>query len=533
MKNIVFAFFAASLLPLAAEEVKAPVTGAMVFKNGVSAVRRTVQPGKLTAFELADTIEPQQGSLWFTGPVLSVIRKEGKKPVPGKYPLSNITKTFAGQDVTLLVSCGQTTRELSGTVWDPDPGKDREAGDMEEGDIWLKLANGQFIMLQQNAVRSIQVKGQPKKANRPEKFDKRPVWEFTLSKPAEQPIFVDYLTQGISWQSAYRLELGKENKMRLAMDAEIINKLADMKNIDLFLASGYANFAGSGIKSPMAMIQPDQENEPVPESAAPARYSLQRKSAASYAANDRIALSAPASFGETATGETEDITLLHLPEFTLKKGEVCHRVLDRAETSFERLVHWQIAARRNPDNGRIYRSDNPVPMDALRFKNPFDRPITASPLEIRDGGMVLAQARIPWVNRGDVAIVDITQAQTVTGKIVEYETPSQDTSRAESLLEIVVRNKDGRVISGTLAGRSYRVFDVQGELRLKNHRRQAARVLIKLNYAGALISADGKPENTMLDQTSYVNPNACLIWDMELPAGGEKILKYRYNVLHH
>lgn len=530
MKNIVFAFFAASLLPLAAEEVKAPVTGAMVFKNGVSAVRRTVQPGKLTAFELADTIEPQQGSLWFTGPVLSVIRKEGKKPVPGKYPLSNITKTFAGQDVTLLVSCGQTTRELSGTVWDPDPGKDGEERDMEDGDIWLKLANGQFIMLQQNAVRSIQVKGQPKQANRPEKFDKRPVWEFTLSKPAEQPIFVDYLTQGISWQSAYRLELGKENKMRLAMDAEIINKLADMKKIDLFLASGYANFAGSGIKSPMAMIQPDQENEPVPESAAPARYSLQRKSAASYAANDRVALSAPASFGETATGETEDITLLHLPEFTLKKGEVCHRVLDRAEGTFERLVHWQIPARRNAESGRIYHSGAPEPMDALRFKNPFDRAITSGLLEILDGGAVLAQVQLPWVNRGDTAIVNITKALTVTGKVVEYEAPPQNTARAEKMFDSVVRNKHGQIVSGVLAGRNYRVTDVLGELHLKNHREKAARILIKLNYAGTLVSADGNPENTMVDRGLSINPQTCLTWELELPARAEKVLKYRYNV---
>lgn len=528
MKNVIFSFFAAALLPLAADDIKAPVTGAMIFKNNISAVRRTIDPGKMTRFELAETIVPLQGSLWFTGPVQAVVRKEGQKQVKGKYPLSNIVKTFAGQTVTLTVSNGRNAyREITGTVWDPVPNPEKSNHDQDSDMVWLKLSDGQFFMIARHLIAAVRVKGQPKPAALPERFDKRPVWEFTLSAPAEKPFFVDYLTQGLSWQSAYRIELGKANKMALAMDAEIVNNLADLKDVDLFLASGHANFANLG-SSPMAMTQPAGQTPPVTRM----YYSNARFKNSDRAVMAGASAAAPAEFGIDATGETADITLLPLKKFTLKKGEVCHRVLDRAETSFERLVHWQIAARRNPDNGRIYRSDNPAPMDALRFKNPFDRPITASPLEIRDGGMVLAQARIPWVNRGDVAIVDITQAQTVTGKIVEYETPSLDTSRAESLLEIVVRNKDGRVISGTLAGRSYRVFDVQGELRLKNHRRQAARVLIKLNYAGALISADGKPENTMLDQTSYVNPNACLIWDMELPAGGEKILKYRYNVLY-
>ena len=97
MKKAIFTVFAAALLPLGADEVKAPVTGAMIFKNNISAVRRAVDPGKQTRFELAETIVPLQGSLWFTGPVQAVVRKEEKKPVSGKYPLSNIVKTFAGE----------------------------------------------------------------------------------------------------------------------------------------------------------------------------------------------------------------------------------------------------------------------------------------------------------------------------------------------------------------------------------------------------------------------------------------------------
>ena len=170
-------------------------------------------------------------------------------------------------------------------------------------------------------------------------------------------------------------------------------------------------------------------------------------------------------------------------------------------------------------------------MDALRFKNPFDKPMTASPVEILDGGMVLAQVNIPWINRGETAVVDITRAQTVSGKVVEYDVPPQNTDRAEQILENIVRNKKGLVVSGTLAGYNYRITDVQGELRMKNHRKSPTRILIKLHYAGTLVSADGSPENTMQDSNLSINPQSCLTWEMELPGNTEKVLKYRYNVI--
>jgi hypothetical protein len=170
-------------------------------------------------------------------------------------------------------------------------------------------------------------------------------------------------------------------------------------------------------------------------------------------------------------------------------------------------------------------------MDALRFKNPFDNPMTACPVEILDGGMVLAQVNIPWINRGETAVVDITRAQTVSGKVVEYDVPPQNTDRAEQILENIVRNKKGQVVSGTLAGLNYRITDVQGELRMKNHRKSPARILIKLHYSGTLVSADGSPENAVQDRNLSINPPSCLTWEMEIPGNTEKTLKYRYNVI--
>ena len=537
MRGLVFLAVLAAL-PLAADEVKAPVTGAMIFKNGVSAVRRTVDPGKNTEFDLACDIVPLQGSLWFSGPVVSVVRREAKKPVAGTYPLSNITKTCAGKTVTLTVAAGfnQPSREITGVVWDPDAGKtETKRPPQYEQNVWIKLANGEFLMLNRGNIQSVRFSGVPQAAPLPEKLDRRPEWRFTLSEAASRPVLIDCLSRGLSWQSAYRIELGKDNKMTLAMDAEIVNNLADLENVPLYLASGYANFINANRQSPMAMVQPSEAVRQAEfdgftnnQMAMGADAEMPR---AGYAPR-KYKAAAPAAFGAEATGETEDISLTDVGKVTLKKGEVCHRVLKQAEAKYERLVHWTIRARRSAEYGRPVGQAQSVPMDALRFTNPFDTPITTSPLEILDGGVVLAQVRIPWVNPKQVATVDVTRALSVTGKVVEYDVPAQETSlkRAEEAFYSIERNRGGKVVAGWIAGSRYRVTEVQGEIRLKNYRKLPARMLVEQDFVGELVSADGEPKKEVLDRTGSVNPSARLAWDLTLAPGEEKVLKYRYSL---
>ena len=534
--------------PGSADELKAPVTGAMIFKNGVSAVERTIETGKRTQFDLACDLVPLQGSLWFFGPVESVVRMNVRKTVPGTYPLTNITKTFAGKQVTLVLAASGNTpvRELSGIVWDPPKPKTEKEKEghsvpppaIHEDTVWLQQSEQgktRFEMIPRHQIIGVRCAETPKAAPLPESFDRRPIWRFTLSGSSRKPIRVEYLTEGLAWQSAYRIELKKDHKMLLSQDAEIINNLDDLKNITLYLASGFANFVNKGTRSPMSMIQPTEPGvQPIPQPRVFSNQFMNQAPAQNYyraKANMQYEMAADsASFGGAETGESEDISLLTLKNVTLKKGEVCHRVLNSAETTYERLVHWKIRPRRHPENGRQMGYPESVPMDALRFTNPFPTPITTSPLEILDGGVVLAQVKIPWMNPKQSETVDITKALSLTGKVVEYEVAPQSTERAEQFFYSIERNRGGKTVVGWIAGSRYRVTDVQGEIRLKNYRKLPARMLIELDYSGALVSADDKPVETMLDRTGSVNPRARLTWDIKLDAGAEKIIKYRYNL---
>ncbi len=508
-------------MALSGAEMAAPVTGAMIFSDGIAAVRRTVDAGEMTEFDLALTIQPMAGTLWFSDPVVSVVRREVKAPAPEGWPISDYTKTFAGKTVTLFVAAGSGDREISGTVWDPDP---REgpvaAANLYRDTVWLKQPDGKFEMVSRHLIRGIRCTGAPQAAPR---TVKHPVWHFTLSKAAQKPLNIDFLTGGLAWENAYCIELLDGKRMAIRQDAEIVNNLSELKNVDLYLAGGSAGFVNRGRTSPMAMIRPGKH---AGAGVRPVNFREMNGRNINMLA-DCAAAEVPVGFGVSATGESADISLVPLRNFSLGKGEVCHRTLGRAECSFERLVHWAVRARRNADSGRVVNSNAGTLMDALRFTNPFDRPLTAAPAEILDGGVVLSQIRVPWVNPGAEKTLDIMPALSLTGKVLEYEVAAQKPELVESLIPESERLQSGK----KFLGKRYRVTDVQGELRLKNDRKTAAKVQIDLDYAGVLVSAEGKPGRTMLDSTGSLNPSSRLCWDLKLGAGEEKVIRYRYCLL--
>ena len=255
-----------TVLTVLGAEIKAPISGVIIYTNGVSAVRRTAEIGKQTEFELACDLAPLQGSLWFSNPAVSVVRKKVKKPTPWKYPLDNITKTFAGKSVTLHLSNGNgSLQEISGVIWDPDPNSDSETASNEsetrqmpsESIVWIKRNDrGGFEMIQRDKIIRVCSPDKPQAAYLPEQFNLRPAWIFSLSKPAQKPLEIEYLSMGLSWESAYRIVLKNNGRMMISQDAEIINRLDDLNNVSLYLASGHANFVNKNQSSPMEMVQP-------------------------------------------------------------------------------------------------------------------------------------------------------------------------------------------------------------------------------------------------------------------------------------
>jgi len=83
-----------------------------------------------------------------------------------------------------------------------------------------------------------------------------------------------------------------------------------------------------------------------------------------------------------------------------------------------------------------------------------------------------------------------------------------------------------------IGGNDYQRTTVKGRLAVRNFRGKDAVLTIRCEFSGKLLEADGDPKTTLrVEGATSVNPLRQLDWTITLPAGEEKELTYRYEVL--
>jgi len=75
----------------------------------------------------------------------------------------------------------------------------------------------------------------------------------------------------------------------------------------------------------------------------------------------------------------------------------------------------------------------------------------------------------------------------------------------------------------------YAQSTIDGELNIHNLRNEAVSLIIRKELDGALVSADGDPAKVVGRRgPGQLHPSTRLTWNVEVPAGGDFTLTYRY-----
>ncbi len=509
---------------------KAPIVKAALFKNGYALVTREVRQIPPKPFLIDEEINPVHGTLWFFGASnLSVTSVERPGTRDNENPFGNFAATYQNRKVTvtLRTSDNEQPRIIKGTML--RLGKSSSAasvqpyyrGQQPESYLAVKLESGELITFSKGMVLSIESDGINDKIIE----DKRML--LVQCDPSETPMSMNYLTFGLSWAPAYRIALSKDAKMRIDQSAVITNEIEDLAGAEVNLISGFPNLEYMRVTSPLMTASLNQFFQQL---SGQNRYqgAATMQQMAMY---NNVTLNEPTmSRGVSPlpeTGASEDIHYFPAGKVSLAKGSSVYREIASAETTYERIVEWEIPDRRSQwgTYDRNY-SDKENPYgelwDAIRFKNPLKAPITTAPVEIVDGEKILGQGTIKWVNPGQETLVKITKSLTVTGTLNEYEIPDKSS---------IDYKMSGRKIVH-IAGYNYRNPEVEGTLKLHNYRSTAAVAVVKLQFSGELVSAEQAPEAKVLETGVYsVNPRRELTWELNLKPGEEVTVKYKYSVL--
>jgi hypothetical protein len=214
---------------------------------------------------------------------------------------------------------------------------------------------------------------------------------------------------------------------------------------------------------------------------------------------------------------SDDIHYENIGRHSLKAGDSLSLDIASSQAGYERVVDWTVPDPRDA-RGRYQRvgenrSEDNEPWDALRFANPFKFPMTTASAVVMESGRFRGQSLSQWVNPGQTTCLRITRALSVRAESGEVEEEGQR--------EIV-----------WIGGEDYQRTRVKGRLILHNYRGKEVTMNIRCEFSGKMLEADGNPNAKLRTEgVSSVNPRRELQWDVKIPAGGEKALTYRYEVL--
>lgn len=527
----------ASVLRAAEVKVESKIESVGLFKNGLAVVERSVDVAGAGAYRIEDVPTPVHGTFFIESASAVTVRATTMLvDVPLDLARAPLQDQLAGKKVAI------TLRENGGTVsgvvsqiepadkapWDRDFANSTV---INEGFLSFRSIGGQQVLpmprflvvdtdagrtlVDQSMITTINVAGAVKTAKQ-----RKPVLVLNLPEGApQQKVRISYLTQGLAWAPSYRVSLVDDKKLSIEQNAVIKNELADLKDVEVYLISGYPSVDFAHVTSPLALTQTwsaffqQLSARPGTEGGA-----MRQQAIGMNSIDNRMGEAAPVS----PPDESIDVHYESIGKQTLGEGDALALDVARGDAEYERIVEWIVPDTRD-ENGRYYeeyrRRNEPDRFDdhawdAVKFKNPLPFAMTTAPATFMQEAKFLGQQLSRWVNRGEETTLRITKALSIRTRASEQE-----------------RQQNDRDII-TVGGKTFRKVTVDGELSIRNYRKTDTKVLIKRQFSGEMISADEKPTITLREEGVWsVNKRNQLEWTLALKAGEEKTLKYAYTAL--
>lgn len=549
-KRMVKSIMAISLLALAlvhAETDELMVTPTIdsigVFKNGVAVVRASFpveKPGVLCWDRVPQVVHgtfqvENQGELTVRTTLRTVEQAEERELPNGVLQNDLSGKTV---EVTLRATSENPARMVRGTVWQmperlrkkrwdtdftpPDPWSWGSRSNVSSTQAEPPVTTGSFLVLEGEGgreylntynIEAVKVTGPF--APKVRKVEK-PVMLFDARKvPAGSRVVVSYLTKGMAWTPAYRVDFSDPAKLILKQTAVIRNELMDLKDTEVSLISGFPNMTFAHVNAPLA---PDgslaaffQQLSQQPRSGSPLQSQM-----ISYNAAAPNQASAPDTAERGAAGD--DVHFENIGKRSLDAGDSLAMEIASGSAAYQRVVEWVVPDGRDERGRYVVHSNEPPsdenePWDAVKFANPLKFPMTTAPALIMEKGRFRGQSLAYWTNPGQQACLRITKALTISAQYAEIE---EEASREHLMI----------------GGHAYRRAKVKGTFTLRNSRNQAVKLNVRKQFSGEMIGADDAPQSRLSTEgVRSVNPRRELEWNIDLPAGGEKTITFRYSVL--
>jgi hypothetical protein len=356
---------------------------------------------------------------------------------------------------------------------------------------------------------------------------KKKAYQLRVQRAANAPqgnMTISYLAKGITWAPSYRVDISDNRKAQIAAKAAIINEVADLKNLEVELVTGFPNLRYSDIMSPLAkkedlakFLEALSKGE---SERGRDRRSVLTQQRASYGGmgGSMGGGGIMPEYGAAKVGAVaEDMFFYPVDNVRLKKDQTGYYPLFTAAVKYRHIHQWEIpdyveAEDRYNSRNRDQAKEEEIVWHSIRLENFLKLPWTTAPAEVIKDDQLLGQDILNYTPTGAETDLRITRAVSVKAEQIEYETD---------------RKRD----AARFYGYHYDLVTVSGELEVKNFKPKPITLEITKYLSGELKSSGPQALVSKLARgLRRANPRNKLTWTIELKAGEQRKLHYTYEV---
>jgi hypothetical protein len=427
----------------AATPIQAMPREAAVFKDGHAFVlSEAMIPARSGWYVTLDVPEAILGTFWvFSGSPKAKVEsvRAGFEVVEEKRPCLTLVESLdgaLGREVVLTLNDTGPSRTLEGTVIDlprsaPDRATADAPADFLPGEVLHVRTPAGLEIVRKANVSSIRLKKEAPIDRTVKVVRRRILIKAVVDADVVNPVplrFV-YVQKGLRWIPEYRAELLADRKVRLALQATVVNDLADLRDINASLVVGIPNFIMKDTLSPLALREAAAHVAPY------LRYGGQQflsnaisSQATAYAEPRPAPAAVDPSLDLLAKGSSADEYFLYSrPHVTIKKGERASFPVFEGTFGYEDVYTLNIAPT-PPRFVGLDRSEelrqallSPKVMHGLRLRNAGTVPWTTGPAMIVRDGRALSQDLLKFTPAGSQTVLPMAELADVAVRTHDVE----------------------------------------------------------------------------------------------------------------
>lgn len=367
-----------------------------------------------------------------------------------------------------------------------------------------------------------------------------------------------YLQKGMRWIPSYKVDLDGKGQANISLQATVLNELTDLEGATLQLVIGLPSFQFKDTLDPIAgqqavaqlssYFQTDAGRGRASALVANFSNSLMTQMARAGENVGAGPADGAAEGNQPDSGKNEDLYVFTVRSVTLKKGERAVFSLADFTLPYDDVYRLDIPfappvdLRQNFNNqqqaelARLLSA--PKVLHRARLRNTSPYPLTTAPALLLREGRVMAQGMMTYAAPGASVDVEVTAALDIAVKKTDRETGRTPNAYSH-------------------AGSSYMRVDLEGQVRLTNHRLKPVTVEVVRQAFGHIDSAgpDGRVEMNNVFEGSdgggsggyypdwlgyswpywwhHVNGVGRVSWELKLEPGKPFEIGYKWHYFWH